>query len=144
MACFCSRCYNRFVIEANVTNLDDAHWMRLALAQAQLAADLGEVPVGAVAVYAGQVIGAGYNRKEADLDPTAHAEMTALRQAAVYLRNWRLIGVTLSASEPNTLFGIDGVANKIVRLAVDPQSRNITPAGEIKLGETAALIEAPQ
>ena len=55
-----------------------------------------------------------------------------------------LIGVTLSASEPNTLFGIDGVANKIVRLAVDPQSRNITPAGEIKLGETAALIEAPR
>jgi len=55
-----------------------------------------------------------------------------------------LIGVTLSASEPNILFGIDGVANKIVRLAVDPQSRNITPAGEIKLGETAALIEAPR
>ena len=55
-----------------------------------------------------------------------------------------LIGVTMSSSDPNTLFGIDGVANRIVRLAVDPQSRAITPAGEIKLGETAALIEASQ
>ena len=55
-----------------------------------------------------------------------------------------LIGVTLAPSNPNVLFGIDGVANKIVRLAVDPQSRSITPAGEIKLGETAALIEAPR
>lgn len=55
-----------------------------------------------------------------------------------------LIGVTLSPADPNVLFGIDGVTNRIVRLAVDPQSRAIAPAGEIKLGETAALIEAPQ
>ena len=55
-----------------------------------------------------------------------------------------LIGVTLAPSNPNVLFAIDGVANKIVRLAVDPQSHAITPAGEIKLGETAALIEAPR
>ena len=69
--------------------------MRLALEQAQLAADLGEVPVGAVAVWQGQVIGRGHNRKESDLDPTAHAEMIALRQAADFLQNWRLIDVTL-------------------------------------------------
>ena len=55
-----------------------------------------------------------------------------------------LIGVTLAASSPTVLFGIDGVANKIVRLTVDPQSRAVAQAGEIKLGETAALIEAPQ
>ncbi len=55
-----------------------------------------------------------------------------------------LIGITLAASDPGVLFGIDGVANRIVRLAVDAQSRNVMPAGEIKLGETAALIEAPQ
>lgn len=79
---------------ANV-NTDDAYWMRQALAQAQLAADLGEVPVGAVAVFQGQVIGAGFNRKECTLDPTAHAEMFALRQAAAFLGNWRLIDVTL-------------------------------------------------
>lgn len=70
-------------------------WMCLALEQAQLAAELGEVPVGAVAVWQNQVIGRGYNCKEASLDPTAHAEMIALRQAAEFLQNWRLIDVTL-------------------------------------------------
>jgi tRNA(adenine34) deaminase len=70
-------------------------WMRLALEQAEIAANLGEVPVGAVAVWQDQVIGHGYNRKESDLDPTAHAEMIALKEAADYLQNWRLIDVTL-------------------------------------------------
>ncbi len=55
-----------------------------------------------------------------------------------------LIGVTIASSDGGFLYGIDGVANRIVRLAVDPQSRAVTLAGEIKLGETAALIEAPQ
>jgi tRNA(adenine34) deaminase len=73
----------------------DAHWMRLALAQAQQAAALGEVPVGAVAVLNGEIIGTGFNRKETDLDPVAHAEMIALRAAATAVQNWRLIGVTL-------------------------------------------------
>lgn len=75
--------------------VEDEGWMRLALAQAQLAAALDEVPVGAVAVWQGQVIGAGYNRKESDQDPTAHAEVIALKSAAAFLNNWRLIGVTL-------------------------------------------------
>ncbi len=75
--------------------VEDEGWMRLALAQAQLAAALDEVPVGAVAVWQGQVIGAGYNRKESDQDPTAHAEVIALKNAAAFLHNWRLIGVTL-------------------------------------------------
>jgi tRNA(adenine34) deaminase len=69
--------------------------MMLALAEARQAADLGEVPVGAVAVFDGQVIGRGYNAKESSNDPTAHAEMLALRQAAAHLGNWRLIDVTL-------------------------------------------------
>ncbi len=55
-----------------------------------------------------------------------------------------LIGVTASQAEANVLFGIDGVTNRIVRLAVDPQSRAVTQSAEIKLGETAALIEAPR
>lgn len=71
------------------------NYMGLALEQAQLAADLGEVPVGAVAVWQGRVIGRGYNRKESDLDPTAHAEIIALREAAEFLQNWRLLDVTL-------------------------------------------------
>ena len=82
-------------------HVNDEHWMRRALAQAEEAAALAEVPVGAVAVYDGQVIGAGFNRKESDQDPTAHAEMIALRQAAEHLGSWRLIGVTLySTLEP--------------------------------------------
>lgn len=73
----------------------DDYWMRLALAQAAIAERLGEVPVGAVAVLDGVVVGAGYNRKESDSDPTAHAEMIAMREVAARLDNWRLIGVTL-------------------------------------------------
>lgn len=69
--------------------------MRLALAEAEKAMRLGEVPVGAVAVLDDRVIGSGFNRKESDQDPTAHAEMIALREAAARLENWRLVGVTL-------------------------------------------------
>ena len=76
----------------------DEFWMKLALEQAAEAARLGEVPVGAVAVLAGEVIGSGYNRKESDQDPTAHAEIIAIRQAAERLNNWRLIGVSLYLS----------------------------------------------
>lgn len=77
---------------------EDEQWMRRALALAQEAAAFGEVPVGAVAVLDGQVIGEGYNRKESDQDPTAHAEIIALRQAAATLKSWRLLGVTLYAT----------------------------------------------
>jgi tRNA(adenine34) deaminase len=81
--------------EDEVVMADDAAWMRLALQEAEKAAVSGEVPVGAVAVYQGQVVGRGYNRKESDRDPTAHAEMIALREAAVHRDNWRLLAVTL-------------------------------------------------
>ena len=73
----------------------DEKWMRMALEQAARAAQLGEVPVGAVAVRDGMIIGTGFNRKESDQDPTAHAEMLAMRRAARTVTNWRLIGVTL-------------------------------------------------
>ena len=69
--------------------------MRLALAQAHVALAMGETPIGAVAVLHNRVIGAGFNRKETDNDPAAHAELIALRQAADHLQNWRLSGVTL-------------------------------------------------
>jgi tRNA(adenine34) deaminase len=79
----------------------DEKWMRMALELAVQAAELGEVPVGAVAVLDDQIIGTGFNRKEDLLDPTAHAEMIALRETAVAIRNWRLLGVTLySTLEP--------------------------------------------
>ncbi len=77
------------------TTRNDEYWMRQALAQAREALATGDVPIGAVAVYAGECIGQGYNRREADHDPTAHAEIIALRQAGQHLGKWRLDGVTL-------------------------------------------------
>lgn len=74
---------------------DHIRWMREALAEADRAAALGDIPVGAVAVRAGEIVGRGHNRKEYDNDPTAHAEIFALREAAGLLGGWRLVGVTL-------------------------------------------------
>ncbi len=75
--------------------MDDLGFMRLALAEAERALATDDVPIGAVAVYAGRVIGAGCNQREADHAPTAHAEMLAIQQAARHLGRWRLDGVTL-------------------------------------------------
>ncbi len=73
--------------------------MRLALDQAALAAQTDDVPVGAVVLDAdGQVVGTGVNRREADRDPTAHAEVLALRDAAAAVGSWRLTGTTLVAT----------------------------------------------
>ncbi|AJE04663.1 adenosine deaminase [Geobacter pickeringii] len=69
--------------------------MDLALREACKAARQGEVPIGAVVVHGGSVIGRGYNRRETRRDPAAHAEMIAIRQAARKLDNWRLSGATL-------------------------------------------------
>ena len=70
-------------------------YMRLALKEAQKAAAEGEIPVGAVLIKDGEVIAAAHNRREADHDPTAHAEMLCMRQAAQALGDWRLRGCTL-------------------------------------------------
>jgi tRNA(adenine34) deaminase len=70
-------------------------WMRLALAEAARAHAAGEVPVGAVVVSAGVVIGAGFNQPIATSDPTAHAEIVALRAAARAAGNYRLTGAVL-------------------------------------------------
>lgn len=77
---------------------DDAHWMRAALDQARAAAQAGEVPVGAVVVRAGQIVGRGFNHPIGAHDPSAHAEMEALRDAARRLGNYRLDGCTLYVS----------------------------------------------
>ena len=77
------------------TLLPDTHWMRLALAQAALAGQAGEVPVGAVVVKNGQLIAVGHNAPIGQHDPTAHAEIAALRAAAQALGNYRLDGCEL-------------------------------------------------
>ena len=73
----------------------DEQWMRAAIAEARLAEAKGEVPVGAVIIHEGQIIGRGHNERESQQDPTAHAEMIAIREAAHALQSWRLIDMTL-------------------------------------------------
>ena len=76
--------------------MDDAGWMREALAEADVAASLGEVPIGCVIVDAdGAELARGHNLRETDADPSAHAEIVAVRSAAKKLSSWRLEGCTL-------------------------------------------------
>jgi len=74
---------------------DDEHFMRIAISEAKMAAESGEVPVGAVIERGGEVIAAAGNEREEKKDPTAHAEMIAIREAAKLLGGWRLSGCTI-------------------------------------------------
>ncbi|MDY7095617.1 MAG: tRNA adenosine(34) deaminase TadA [Acidobacteriota bacterium] len=73
----------------------DEVWMAEALAEAHRSASIGEVPVGAVVVLDGTIIGRGHNRREIDGNPLAHAEMLALAEAAARIPGWRLLGSSL-------------------------------------------------
>jgi len=73
----------------------DEHYMRLAIDQAKIAEENGDVPIGAVIIYQNQIIGKAYNQREQLKDPTAHAEIIALTQAAAYMQTWRLTGCTM-------------------------------------------------
>lgn len=74
---------------------NDEKWMRIALEEAEKALEEEDVPIGAIAVRDNMIIGRGYNKREANQDPTAHAEMIAIRQAAKIVGHWRLEDVTL-------------------------------------------------
>jgi tRNA(adenine34) deaminase len=78
-----------------MTNKEDETFMKLAIEQAQIAEENGDVPIGAVIVYENQIIGKAYNQREQLQDPTAHAEIIALTQAAAFLESWRLHGCTM-------------------------------------------------
>jgi tRNA(adenine34) deaminase len=79
---------------------DDYQFMGAAISAAQAARDAGDVPVGAVIVLAGDVIARGYNRRQASADPTAHAEIEALRAASAVVGNWRIAGTLYVTQEP--------------------------------------------
>ncbi|NUT45366.1 MAG: nucleoside deaminase [Thermoactinospora sp.] len=96
--------------------------MRQALAQARLAADRGEIPIGAVVVSGESVIGAAGNDREASHDPTGHAEILALRQAALATRSWRLTGCTLVVTlEPCTMCAGAAVQSRVDRIVYGAQ-----------------------
>jgi tRNA(adenine34) deaminase len=101
-------------------------WMEAALDEARRAGSHGEVPVGAVVVLDGEIIGRAGNRTETLQDPTAHAEILALRDASQRLETWRLLGTTLYATvEPCAMCAGGCVLARIERLvygAVDPKA----------------------
>lgn len=74
---------------------EDQRFMRVAIEAAGIAEENGDVPIGAVIVYKSQIIGKAYNQREQLKDPTAHAEIIALTQAAAFLESWRLNGCTM-------------------------------------------------
>lgn len=141
---------------------DDVRWMREALNQAQLAAGFDEVPVGAVVVRDGVVLGRGHNRPVHSHDPTAHAEILALREAAAAMGNYRLDGCTLyvtlepcamcsgailharldrvvfGASDPKT-----GAAGSVTDLFAQPDLNHQTRVtGGVLADEGGALLKA--
>lgn len=105
-------------------------WMREALTEAQAAAVAGEVPIGAVVVHNGAIIGRGQNRVLRDLDPTSHAEIVAMREAAQALRNYRLLDCDLYVTlEPCAMCAGAMIHARIARLvyaAADPKAGAVT------------------
>ncbi len=108
--------------------------MREALALARAAAEAGEVPVGAVALHDGEVVGRGANRRESARDPTAHAELLAIQEAARSLGRWRLTGVTLVVTlEPCAM-----CAGAMVLARID---RLVYGASDPKAGAAGSLLD---
>jgi tRNA(adenine34) deaminase len=107
-------------------SIDDREAMEAALAEARLALSAGEVPIGAVVVFADSIVARGQNRVLRDMDPTAHAEMVAMRAAAAAIGNYRLNGCTLYVTlEPCAMCAgamIHARLDKLVFGATDPKA----------------------
>lgn len=115
----------------------DANWMAEALAEARMAAAEGEVPIGAVVVADGRIVGRGRNARESRRDPTAHAEVLALQDAARTLQRWRLSGATVYA----TLEPCPMCAGALVNARVD---RLVYAVPDPKAGAAGTLFDLPR
>ena len=115
----------------------DATWMGEALAEARKAAAEGEVPIGAVVVVDRNVVGRGRNARESRRDPTAHAEVLALQEAARSLQRWRLTGATVYA----TLEPCPMCAGALVNARVD---RLVYAVPDPKAGAAGTLFDVPR
>lgn len=136
-------------------------WMGQALNQARIAFERGEVPVGAVIEYEGRMIAEGYNQREMLADPTAHAEMIAITQAAQELGTWRLEGCTLyvtlepcpmcagavvQARIPVVVYGTTdpkaGACHTLYQITSDPRlNHRATLVGGVRRDECRALLQ---
>jgi len=138
----------------------DAHFMGLAIAEARRAAEHGDVPIGAVVVRAGEVVGAGRNERELLQDPTAHAEVLALRAAAAAGGSWRVLDATLYvtlepcamcagaivlARVPRVVFGTTdpkaGAAGSVLDVLAEPRlNHRPVVTGGVLAADCAALL----
>ncbi|RLM14258.1 tRNA adenosine(34) deaminase TadA [Gibbsiella quercinecans] len=117
-----------------MTEYNDEYWMRQALQLALRAQEEGEVPVGALLVLDNQVIGEGWNRPIGRHDPTAHAEIMALRQGGAVLQNYRLLNATLYVTlEPCVMCAGAMIHSRIGRL--------VYGAADIKTGAAGSLLD---
>jgi tRNA(adenine34) deaminase len=140
--------------------MTDEHWMGLALNEARVAAASGDVPVGAVVVIGDRVIGRGRNRREVDRDPTAHAEIVALREAASALGQWRVEGTLVVTQEPcpmcagalvnarvaRLVFGCPnpkaGAVMTLFQIVSDPRlNHRIAVTSGVRAAECAAVLQ---
>ena len=141
---------------------DDERWMGLAIEQAQRALHHDDVPIGAVVVRDGEVIGAGHNERELRQDPTAHAEIIALRAAAVAVGSWRVLdamlyvtlepcamcaGAIVLARVPRVVYGCTdpkaGAAGSVLDVLSEPRlNHRPAVAGGLLAEECAALLVA--
>ena len=113
----------------------DEVFMESALAQARLALAAGEVPIGAVVVADGRVIGEGFNQPISATDPTAHAEIVALRRAAIATGNYRLVGCTLYVTVEPCLMCVGAAFNARI-------DRLVYGADEPKFGAVRSVMRA--
>jgi tRNA(adenine34) deaminase len=120
--------------------IDDLDFMETALDEAHLAAEEGEVPIGAVVVSDGEIIARGQNRVLRDVDPTAHAEIVALRAAAAAIGNYRLSGCTLYVTlEPCAMCAGAMIHARIDRLVYAAADSKAGAAGSV-----LAVLNHPQ
>jgi tRNA(adenine34) deaminase len=140
--------------------MQDERYMREAIAQAVEAAAMGEVPVGCVVVVGGNIVGRGGNRRESAADPTAHAEILAIREAARAVGGWRLEGASLyvtqepcpmcagalvNARVERLIFGCDnpkaGAVKTLYQLVEDPRlNHRLTVTGGVLAAECGELL----
>lgn len=120
-----------------MSGLSDSDFMRLALQLARRAGEQGEVPVGAVLVHGGAVIGEGWNRPIGLNDPTAHAEIMALRAGAVRLGNYRLSGTTLYVTLEPCAMCMGAVITARV-------NRVVFGAWDLKAGACGSVLDLPR
>lgn len=117
--------------------VEDEKWMRHALSLADRAEVMGEVPVGAVVIHNGTIIGEGWNSPITDCDPSAHAEMIAIRQAAKYMENYRVVDATLYVTlEPCSM-----CAGMIVHARI---ARVVFGAPDLKTGAAGSVMQLLQ